>query len=139
MPRLSGGPNRYFPTSNATINQEKEISSQEPPKSLFTPLTVKQPTGAADLVPGGATLTIETTLSMKVCELQADIPTGCTASIQFDGQEVHTTTDAQGNVGSLKFGDLAAGIGLQIGRVRVAITNNTAGSLNARYWLVGFA
>lgn len=130
--RLSGGPNRAFPTARTAIQQPD--SSGE---NTIRPLTVKFPSGD-DLLAAGEQFDLETAITMKVVKVQADIPAGATGYIELDGQRIHSSDDNQGNVGSLEFGDMAAGIGLAVSRVVVRLRNNSSTQQNVRYWLVGF-
>lgn len=138
MPGLSGVPNRAFQTLRAEVNPRTPISGGEASGQPPEPLTIKVPDGV-DTLTDGEIRTVETFVSMKIVKLQCDIPEGVTASLEIDGRQIHTTTDRKGNVGSLEFGDMAAGIGIQVSRVKASFVNTSGQSLDARYFLVGFS
>lgn len=131
MPSLSGGQNRAYPT----LRREITPSGFSDPASK-PPITVKVPAGS-DSLAAGSTLTGTTSLGMDVTDLQVDIPASVTGWIEFDGQRVHESSDGQGSVGLLRFGDLAAGKGRRVNSVRFSFTNNAAAARNVRYWLTG--
>lgn len=128
MSTLSGAANRVYAPEGRIIHE---------PGRVAEPVTIKFPAGDADSIAAGATVTIRTSVNLRVTKIQADIPAGCIARLTFDGTQIHSTTDGDGNVGSLDLGDMAAGMGKQVQNMEITITNNNASAKNARYYVIG--
>lgn len=131
MPRLTGGPNRAFPSTGSVIH-----SPSTPPVSVPIPDAIKVP-AEDDLIAPGEVVNYEANINLKVVKVQCDIPAGVDAWIELNGRRIHSITDKQGNVGSLEVGDMAAGIGIDVRSVKAHFESFLGEMRCARYYLVG--
>lgn len=134
MAGLSGVPNRTFPTLRGPVLHE----SSAPAPEAIQPLNFKVPEGA-DTVADGVTVTYELIVTMKVTLVIADIPRNCTGRIELDGSVIHRSDDGEGSTGHVPLGDMTAGLGQTVSKIRVVLTNSAGASRNIRYWVQGFA